>query len=66
MSYCLCECDPYSFWDISYQQYMEMSSIRRMAFLRSLRLHLIEQKRKDKSEKKFKEYLFEKYIKGEK
>ena len=49
MSYCLCECDPYSFWDISYQQYMEMSSIRRMAFLRSLRLHLIEQKRKDKS-----------------
>ena len=66
MSYCLCESDPYSFWDISYQQYMEMSSIRRMAFLRSLRLHLIEQKRKDKSEKEFKEYLFEKYIKGEK
>ena len=66
MSYCTCECDPYFFWDISYQQYMEMSSIKRMAFLRSLRLHLIEQKRKDKSEKEFKEYLFKKYIKGEK
>ena len=63
MNYCLCECDPYSFWDISYKEYMEMTPIRRMAFLRSIRLHLIEQKRKDKSERELKEYLFEKWLK---
>ena len=41
---------------------MEMTSIRRMAFLRSLRLHLLEQKRKDKRETELKEYLFKKWL----
>ena len=66
MNFCSCECNPYEFWDISYKKYMQMSSLQRMSYLRSLRLFVIEQKRKDKSDRRLKEYLFEKFMKGEK
>jgi hypothetical protein len=62
--YCTCDCDPFGFWDITTYEYLNLTSIERMAFLRSLRLHLIEQKRKDKNDRRLKEHLVNLWIKG--
>ena len=50
MNYCICECDPYAFWDISYKQYMEMTPIKRMEYLRSLRLLITKEREHEKRE----------------
>ncbi len=50
MNYCICECDPYAFWDISYKQYMEMTPIKRMEYLRSLRLLITKEREQEKRE----------------
>tara|TARA_R100000781_G_scaffold68426_1_gene43067 strand:+ start:3615 stop:3815 length:201 start_codon:yes stop_codon:yes gene_type:complete len=48
MNYCICECDPYAFWDISYKQYMEMTPIKRMEYLKSLRLLITKEREQEK------------------
>ena len=50
MNYCTCECDPYACWDISYKQYMEMTPIKRMEYLRSLRLLITKEREQEKRE----------------
>ena len=50
MNYCICECNPYAFWDITYKQYMEMTPIKRMQYLRSLRLLIIKEREQEKRE----------------
>jgi len=52
MKYCICECDPYAFWDISYKQYMEMTPIKRMEYLRSLRLLITKEREQEKREER--------------
>ena len=48
MNYCICECEPYAFWDISYKQYMEMTPIKRMEYLKSLRLLITKEREQEK------------------
>ena len=61
---CNCECDPHEVWrQFSHKDYDEMTSIQRISFLRSLRLFIIEEKRKYESDKRFKEYLWEEFMK---
>ena len=48
MNYRICECDPYAFWDISYKQYMEMTPIKRMEYLKSLRLLITKEREQEK------------------
>ena len=51
------------FIDCAYYNWPNWSHLQRMNFLRSLRLHIIAEKKLEKREQARKEYLFEKWLK---
>lgn len=63
MRYCFCECDPYAIWRISWDEYYRMTSIKRIEYLRSLRLQLSADKEKEKREERYRENAIKKYYK---
>ena len=65
MNYCICECDPYAFWDISHKQYMEMTPLKRMEYFRSLRLFITEEREQEKREERRRKYALDKWLKKE-
>ena len=62
MSYCLCKCDPYAFWKYHGHNYDQMSSIKRMEYLRSLRLKITADREKERKEERYKEYQIKKWL----
>jgi len=63
MTNCYCECDPYAFWRYHWHNYDQMSSIKRMEYLRSLRLKITADREKERKEERYKERLLRKWLK---
>jgi len=53
----------YDFVRVAEANWQDMTHFARMNFLRSLRLHIIEEKKREERKQAFKEFLFEQWLK---